>query len=84
MVFEKCPKTKLSFEGVLRASGAWECARPIGNGYSFVHAKYGANPYKKKSDQITFLFFGKSSFGSLGVESPHGVALSLDDFAQFA
>jgi hypothetical protein len=40
----KCPKTNLSFEGVLKGLGAWEYAGIIGNGYSFAHAKYGANP----------------------------------------
>ena len=43
-LLENSPKANLSFEGVLRASGAWEYAGTIGSGYSFAHAKYGANP----------------------------------------
>ena len=37
----------------------------IGNGYSFAHAKYGANPKEKHifRDQLTFLEFGKKCFG---------------------
>ena len=38
-----CPKVSLSFEGVLRAWGARAHVETIGNGYSFAHAKYGAN-----------------------------------------
>ena len=45
---EEFPKANLSFEGVLRAYGAWEYARTIGNGYIFAHAKYGANPLEKR------------------------------------
>ena len=41
---EKGLKANLSFEGVLRALVAYEYAGIIGNGYSFAHAKYGANP----------------------------------------
>ena len=39
--------------------GAWEYAGTMGNGYSFAHAKYGANPKDKHlfRDQTVFLFF---------------------------
>ena len=40
----KYPNVNLSFEGVLRATGASAHAETIGNVYSFAHAKYGASP----------------------------------------
>jgi hypothetical protein len=41
---------------VLKGLGAWEYAGIIGNGYSFAHAKYGANPWVQHifRDQNTF------------------------------
>ena len=51
----------------------------IGNGYSFAHAKYAANPYGKHifRDQLikNKKTLKKRSLGALGVESPHGAAI---------
>ena len=64
------------------ALGAWEYEGTIGNGYSFAHATYGANPSEKQlvRDQITFLSFGRNILGALGVESPHGGAIWKESF----
>ena len=37
-------KNKFKFLARFRGQGAWKYAGTIGNGYSFAHPKYGANP----------------------------------------
>ena len=41
---EKCEKQIEVFRQFQRPMGAWDFAGTIGNGYIFVHAKYGVNP----------------------------------------
>ena len=67
--FKKCKKIEI-FEVVLKAYEAWENAGPIGNVYSFAHAKYGPSTYEQILFRDQNIFPNFISFYFLGHSAP--------------
>ena len=60
----------MKFLGCFRCIGGWENAGNMGNGYSFAHAKYGANPQK------IHLFRDQQVFSNISLKKKSGLSVS--------